>query len=195
MTLHAGYAASRISSDLKGSTNKFGWLQAPRPTLSNTSGRSKRVALPASTKTSTNRVGQGSTGLPSAIRACDILCHPSGPTNYHLVCIGAIKRREAPVADCRSVAMQNSAQDVSSPLLNEKQAAQNLMRSASSLRRDRRRAPVRDLSGSAVRSVTQNPTWTDTSSPAGRSSALRGWKVRRRKVRRQSERAKTVNRR
>jgi hypothetical protein len=29
MTLHAGYAASRISSKLKGSTKQFGWLQAP----------------------------------------------------------------------------------------------------------------------------------------------------------------------
>ena len=28
MTLHAGYAASRISSNLKGSTKQFGWLQA-----------------------------------------------------------------------------------------------------------------------------------------------------------------------
>src|SRR6266849_5703209 len=30
MTLQAGYAASRISSKLKGSTKQFGWLQAPR---------------------------------------------------------------------------------------------------------------------------------------------------------------------
>jgi hypothetical protein len=29
MTLHAGYAASRISSNLQGSTKQFGWLQAP----------------------------------------------------------------------------------------------------------------------------------------------------------------------
>jgi hypothetical protein len=29
MTLHAGYAVSRISSRLKGSTKQFGWLQAP----------------------------------------------------------------------------------------------------------------------------------------------------------------------
>jgi hypothetical protein len=29
MTLHAGYAASRISSKLNGSTKQFGWLQAP----------------------------------------------------------------------------------------------------------------------------------------------------------------------
>jgi hypothetical protein len=29
MTLHAGYAESRISSKLKGSTKQFGWLQAP----------------------------------------------------------------------------------------------------------------------------------------------------------------------
>ena len=28
MTLHAGYAASRISSNLKGTTKQFGWLQA-----------------------------------------------------------------------------------------------------------------------------------------------------------------------
>jgi len=29
MTLHAGYAANRISSKLKGSTKQFGWLQTP----------------------------------------------------------------------------------------------------------------------------------------------------------------------
>jgi hypothetical protein len=29
MTVHAAYAASRISSNLKGSTKQFGWLQAP----------------------------------------------------------------------------------------------------------------------------------------------------------------------
>jgi hypothetical protein len=29
LTLQAGYAASRISSNLKGSTKQFGWLQAP----------------------------------------------------------------------------------------------------------------------------------------------------------------------
>jgi hypothetical protein len=29
MTLHAGYAATRISSNLNGSTKQFGWLQAP----------------------------------------------------------------------------------------------------------------------------------------------------------------------
>jgi len=29
ITLHAGYAASRISSNLRGSTKQFGWLQAP----------------------------------------------------------------------------------------------------------------------------------------------------------------------
>jgi hypothetical protein len=29
MTSHAAYAASRISSNLKGSTKQFGWLQAP----------------------------------------------------------------------------------------------------------------------------------------------------------------------
>jgi hypothetical protein len=29
MTFGAGYAASRISSNLKGSTKQFGWLQAP----------------------------------------------------------------------------------------------------------------------------------------------------------------------
>jgi hypothetical protein len=29
MTLHAGYAASRTSSNLKGTTKQFGWLQAP----------------------------------------------------------------------------------------------------------------------------------------------------------------------
>ena len=28
MTLHPGYAATRISSNLKGSTKQFGWLQA-----------------------------------------------------------------------------------------------------------------------------------------------------------------------
>jgi hypothetical protein len=28
MTSHAAYAASRISSNLKGSTKQFGWLQA-----------------------------------------------------------------------------------------------------------------------------------------------------------------------
>jgi hypothetical protein len=29
MTLHPAYAATRISSNLKGSTKQFGWLQAP----------------------------------------------------------------------------------------------------------------------------------------------------------------------
>ncbi len=33
MTLHAGYAASRISSTLKGSTKQFGWLQASATTM------------------------------------------------------------------------------------------------------------------------------------------------------------------
>jgi hypothetical protein len=28
MTLHPGYAATRISSNLNGSTKQFGWLQA-----------------------------------------------------------------------------------------------------------------------------------------------------------------------
>ena len=29
MTLYPGYAATRISSNLNGSTKQFGWLQAP----------------------------------------------------------------------------------------------------------------------------------------------------------------------
>ena len=33
MTLQAGYAASPISSNLKGSTKQFGWLQAPATNL------------------------------------------------------------------------------------------------------------------------------------------------------------------
>jgi hypothetical protein len=32
MTSHAVYAASRISSNLKGSTKQLGWLQAPATT-------------------------------------------------------------------------------------------------------------------------------------------------------------------
>src|ERR1700687_1811020 len=37
MTLHAGYAASRISSNLKGSTKQFGWLQAAATKVSSVS--------------------------------------------------------------------------------------------------------------------------------------------------------------
>jgi hypothetical protein len=33
MGLRSGYAASRISSNLKGSTKQFGWLQAPATIL------------------------------------------------------------------------------------------------------------------------------------------------------------------
>ena len=33
MTSHVVYAASRISSNLKGSTKQFGWLQAPATNL------------------------------------------------------------------------------------------------------------------------------------------------------------------
>jgi hypothetical protein len=33
MTSHVAYAASRISSKLKGSTKQFGWLQVPATIL------------------------------------------------------------------------------------------------------------------------------------------------------------------
>ncbi len=44
MTLQAGYAASRISSKLKGSTKQFGWLQAPATNLGFT-GRAQAPGL------------------------------------------------------------------------------------------------------------------------------------------------------
>ena len=44
MTLHAGYAASRISSKLRGSTKQFGRLQAPATKLSFLSATSRYPA-------------------------------------------------------------------------------------------------------------------------------------------------------
>jgi hypothetical protein len=48
MTLHAGYAASRISSRLKGSTKQFGWLQAPATNFSCSISYLEATALVAS---------------------------------------------------------------------------------------------------------------------------------------------------
>lgn len=111
----------------------------PATTFSISSGRSSGVALPTSTRTSTNRIGKWSEGLPSAVWLCGILFLLDGaPKNLHLVCIGAIKRRDIAVADCQEPAMQNSAPHISSPLLTEKQTALYLRRSLSSLRRDRK---------------------------------------------------------
>ena len=71
---------------------------------------------------------------------CDILfLLDGGPKNQHLVCIGAIKRQDVSVVDCRSHAMQDSAPDIRSPLLTERQTAVYVSRSVSTLRRDRRR--------------------------------------------------------
>jgi hypothetical protein len=45
MTSHVVYAASRISSNLKGSTKQFGWLQAPATNISFLSRTSAKPAV------------------------------------------------------------------------------------------------------------------------------------------------------
>jgi hypothetical protein len=114
-------------------------IHPPQPILSNTWKCQHSAVLLTSTETSTKSVWIGPENLRRATRVWHINGSPTGLKNHPLVCVRAIQRQEIPVEGCRSVTMQNLFSDVSSPLLTERQAAQYLLRSKSSLRRDRKR--------------------------------------------------------
>jgi hypothetical protein len=62
----------------------------------------------------------------------------AGPNPFQLVWTGAIQWREFPVAGCRGTMMSKGSAEISTPLFIEKEAAQYLTRSVSSLRRARK---------------------------------------------------------
>jgi hypothetical protein len=84
MTFHASYAASRISSNLKGSTKQFGWLQA--------SATKNYSATISSEYTATIRIDKNEDRTPclsrrrrSRVRVSSLPPHYVGPPSFFLV--------------------------------------------------------------------------------------------------------------
>ena len=125
-------------------------IHPPQPNYPSTYGRSTESALSISTRTSTNRSEAVPNGLQFWLRECHINQSLSGPLrflpwlvrpkNRDSLVFQAMHRRGLLVEDCRRTVVKTNQTEISSPLFTEKQAALYLLRSVSSLRRDRRKA-------------------------------------------------------